>query len=366
MRADEKSHSQTVFTVFSPSPRRVKRSGMGIIMEKEKWYRLPGSFLWQYRTTAVMLLLFFAIYAVILALYAVEPEAYLYATALCGLAVMILAGIRFAGFVREYRCRRRLLPNIGLEYEHLPKARTVPEKDYQEMICALGRINTALLADRQKERQESLDYYTTWVHQIKTPIAVMRMNLQGEDTEEHRELLAELFRIEQYVDMVLSYIRLGSSQTDFLFQEYDLDAIIKQAVRKYASQFVRCKIRLIYEPVQMTVLTDEKWLLFILEQLLSNAVKYTRKGTVTIAVSSDKILSVTDTGMGIAPEDLPRIFEKGFTGYHGRMDKKATGLGLYLCKQTAVKLGIGIDVSSTPGKGSTFSLDLHKDPLAME
>ncbi len=335
-------------------------------MEKEKWYRLPGSFLWQYRGTAMMLLLFFAIYATILALYAVEPEVYLYATALCVLAVTVAAGIRFAVFVRDHRCRRQILPNVGLEYEHLPEARTVPEKDYQEMICALGRINTALAADWQKERQESLDYYTTWVHQIKTPIAVMRMNLQSEDTEEHRELLAELFRIEQYVEMVLSYIRLGSSQTDFVFQEYDLDTIIKQAIRKYASQFVRCRIRLVYEPVQMSVLTDEKWLLFILEQLLSNAVKYTRRGTVTVSVTADRILSVSDTGMGIAPEDLPRIFEKGFTGGHGRTDKKATGLGLYLCRQTAAKLGIGISVQSQPGKGTTFFLDLKKDPLAIE
>lgn len=335
-------------------------------MEEKKWYQLLWSFLWQYRRMAIVFFLFAVIYAIIFFLYAVEPEAVFYATGLCGLAAVIILGIRFVLFYRDYHDRRQLLQHIELEYEHLPEAQTVSERDYQQMICALGKINNSLLTDWRRERQESLDYYTTWVHQIKTPIAVMRMNLQSEDTEEHRELLAELFRIEQYVDMVLSYIRLGSSQTDFVFQEYDLDAIIKQAIHKYASQFVRCRIRLIYEPVEMTVLTDEKWLLFILEQLLSNAVKYTRKGTVTIAVSPDLILSVTDTGMGIAPEDIPRIFEKGFTGYHGRTDKKATGLGLYLCKQTAVKLGIDISVRSEPGKGSTFFLNLHKDPIAVE
>ena len=334
--------------------------------EEKKWYQLLGDFLWQYWRTALVFLLFAIIYAAVFSLYALEAEAVFYAAGLCVLAAIVILGFRFAGFVQDHHHRKQIIQHIELEYEHLPKAKTVSEKDYQQMIYALGKINNSLLTDWQREQQESLDYYTTWVHQIKTPIAVMRMTLQGEDTEEHRELLAELFRIEQYVEMVLSYIRLGSSQTDFVFQEYDLDAIIRQAIHKYASQFVRCRIRLIYEPVEMKVLTDEKWLLFILEQLLSNAVKYTRRGTVTISVSPDQILSVTDTGMGIASEDLPRIFEKGFTGYHGRVDKKATGLGLYLCKQTAGKLGIDISVKSEPGKGSAFFLNLRKDILEVE
>ena len=335
-------------------------------MEEKKWYQLLGSFLWQYRKTVLAFLLFAMIYVLVFTLYALEPEPVLYAMGLCSLTAIIIAGIRFSGFYREHRQHERLLQYIELEYENLPEARTVSEKDYQQMIYALGKINSGRQTDWQRERQDSLDYYTTWVHQIKTPIAVMRMMLQGEDTEEHRELLAELFRIEQYVDMVLSYIRLGSSQTDFVFQEYNLDSIIKQAIHKYASQFVRYGLRLVYEPVEMKVLTDEKWLLFILEQLLSNAVKYTRKGTVTITVSPEQILSVSDTGMGIAPEDLPRIFEKGFTGYHGREDKKATGLGLYLCRQTAEKLGIKISAESKPGQGSTFHLDLHRNSLEVE
>ena len=335
-------------------------------MEKIRWYRLAGRYFREHGKTACAFALFTAIYAVVFFLYDLEVEAVFYAAALCILTASVILGIGFIGFYGDYRRRRLILKDIELEFENLPEAATLLEEDYQEMIRTLGRINREHLTQRQKERQESLDYYTTWVHQIKTPIAAMRMILQGEDTEEYRELLAELFRIEQYADMVLSYIRLGSSQTDFVFQEYDLDAIIKQAVYKYAPMFIRCKIGLIYEAVEMKVLTDEKWLVFILEQLLSNAIKYTREGTVTIAVSGDHVLSVTDTGIGIASEDLPRIFEKGFTGYHGRADKKATGLGLYLCKQTADKLGIPISVRSEPGKGSTFSLNLHRKRPAPE
>ena len=335
-------------------------------MDKIRWYRLVGRYLREHGKTALAFALFTAIYAVVFFLYDLETEAIFYAVVLCVLAACVILGVGFIKFYRDYHIRWMIYKNIELEFENFPEASTLMEENYQEMLRALGRINNDHLTDWQKERQESLDYYTTWVHQIKTPIAVMRMTLQGEDTEEHRELLAELFRVEQYVDMVLSYIRLGSHQTDFVFQECDLDAVIRQAVHKYASLFVRCRIKLVYEPVEMTVLTDEKWLLFIIEQLLSNAVKYTREGTVTISVSSDQILSVTDTGMGIAPEDLPRIFEKGFTGYHGREDKKATGLGLYLCKQTVDKLGIRIGVRSEVGKGSTFSLDLRKERPRLE
>jgi hypothetical protein len=306
------------------------------------------------------------IFVMVFSLYSLETEAVLYAAGLCAFFIAVVLACRFVGYFRAYRQRQQLFDRIELDYGQLPKAKTPAEKDYRQMIQKLGELNHSRLTEWQKQRQESLDYYTTWVHQIKTPIAVMRLNLQGEDTEEHRELLAELFRIEQYVDMVLSYVRLDSEQTDFVFAEYDLDAIIRQVIRKYAPQFVRRKIRLVYEPVQISVLTDEKWLLFILEQLVSNAVKYTPKGTITISVSPQKVLTVSDTGIGIAPEDLPRIFEKGFTGYNGRADKKATGLGLYLCRRTADKLGIRITAQSEPGKGSTFSLDLYKQSMTVE
>lgn len=335
-------------------------------MEEFRWYRLIRKYVHQYRGTAAAFVLFAAIYAVVFFLYDLEVEAVLYAAGLCVLAAAVMLMVGFVRYWRQHRSRLWLLRNIELEFDKLPEAENLVEQDYQELLRTLGQINAAHLTDWQKASRESIDYYTTWIHQIKTPIAVMRMTLQGEDTEEHRELLAQLFRIEQYVDMVLTYIRLGSSQTDFVFEECDLDNIIRQAIRKYAPLFVRSRIGLVYKPTEIKVLTDEKWLLFLLEQLLSNAVKYTREGTVTIAVSPEQVLSVTDTGIGIASEDLPRIFDKGFTGYHGRADKKATGLGLYLCKQTADKLGIRLSVRSEPGKGSTFSLDLRKERAVPE
>lgn len=336
------------------------------VKENVTGYRLFGRMLRQYAGIGCLFLVFAGIFALVFYLYDLEAEAVWYAAGLCLLVMAVVLCALFPRYYRAHRHRQQLLKNIAVSYDALPEAMTLAEEDYRQMVETLGAMNNKLLTDWEKDRQESLDYYTTWVHEIKTPISVMRMTLQEEDSEEHRELMAQLFRIEQYVDMVLTYMRLGSSQTDFLFREYELDGIIRQAVRKYAPLFVRNRIRLVYEPVDVRVVTDEKWLLFIIEQLLSNAIKYTKEGTVTVAVSEQKVLSVADTGMGIAPEDLPRIFEKGFTGYHGREDKKATGLGLYLCRQTARKLGIGLRADSVPGRGSTFYLEFKDGVPGMD
>lgn len=335
-------------------------------MEEKKWYHVLWQYLKECRFTALLFAVFAAIFTGILFLYNLETEAVFYATALCAFAAALVLPLRFFIYLKKHRERQRSLKNIEIEYRNLSEGKTLAECDYLEMIDALGRINFGHLTEYREREQENIDYYTTWVHQIKTPISVMRMILQSEDTEEHRELSAELFRIEQYVEMVLCYLRLGSKTTDYVFCECSLDAIIREAIHKYASVFVRKRIKLIFEPSGETVLTDEKWLLFIIEQLLSNALKYTNSGSITIVVSKDKVLTITDTGIGIAPEDLPRIFEKGFTGYNGRADKKSTGLGLYLCRETAKRLSIGITAKSTPGEGTSVSLDLKMRKLLVE
>lgn len=335
-------------------------------MKDEKWYKVLRCYLKENRFTAFLFAVFSCIFAIVFSLYNLEVEAVLYAAVLCLLFAVIVFFIRFYSYYRRHRERQKLLKNIEIEYDKLPAAGTLSEQDFRDMVYSLGQINVAHLTENKAREQENMDYYTTWVHQIKTPISVMEMILQGEDTDEHRELSAELFRIEQYVEMVLSYLRLGSNTTDYVFGEYDLDTIIREAIHKYAPQFVRKRIKLNYEPAHTKVLTDEKWLLFIIEQLLSNALKYTGSGSITIRVSEDKVLSVEDTGIGIAPEDLPRIFEKGFTGYNGRADKKSTGLGLYLVKEAAKKLSVQVAVRSEPGVGTAFSLDLNTKQSEVE
>lgn len=151
---------------------------------------------------------------------------------------------------------------------------------------------------------------------------------------------------------------MGSNKNDFVLKEYDLDNIIRQAVRKYAPLFIRKKISLDFQPTNYKVLTDEKWLVFVIEQLLSNAIKYTNKGKISIYSLENKKLVIEDTGIGISKEDIPRIFDKGFTGYNGRTDKKATGLGLYLCKNILDKLSHKISIESEVGVKTKVILDL--------
>ena len=173
----------------------------------------------------------------------------------------------------------------------------------------------------------------------------MRLSLQSEDTETARKLTSHLNRIEEYVEMVLTFLRLDSDSTDYLIKEYDLDSIIRTAVRKFSREFILKRLTLDYQPVNYTVLTDEKWHIY---------------------KDEPGILPISDTGIGISAEDLPRIFENGYTGFNGREDKRASGIGLYLCKRITDNLGHTISAESQPGRGTTIILDFRTTRLVTE
>ncbi|MGN0167387.1 MAG: sensor histidine kinase [Acetatifactor sp.] len=222
------------------------------------------------------------------------------------------------------------------------------------LVCD-GRSRERMLWEEQAAERK--DYYMMWVHQIKTPIAALKLLLEGNDRQDKESFLMreELFKIEQYAEMALSFQRLESMASDMVLGECDLNTILKQAVRKYAVLFINKGLKLVLNETPVRVLTDEKWFSVCLEQILSNSIKYTEQGNITIACTEEEeqvLLQIKDTGIGIRQEDLPRIFEKGFTGYNGRMDKKATGIGLYLCKRICDQLGVGITVDSTVGVGT--------------
>ena len=231
------------------------------------------------------------------------------------------------------RERLRLREAILTEWNNLPEERTLEQADYGDMIRSLGRQLRQETAAQEAQRQDMLDYYTTWVHQIKTPMAVMKLYL-GAESPEHRAMGAELFRMEQYVDMVLMYLRLDEGTSDYVIRACDLDGIIRQSLRKFAGEFIDRKLTLHYEPLHLSVVTDEKWLGFVVEQVLSNALKYTPEGgSITIDAEAPATLCIRDTGIGITAEDLPRIFDRGYTGRNGRTYRQASGIGLYLCRR---------------------------------
>ena len=306
------------------------------------------------------------IFFLIFVLEEINLKAAVYPTVLClafGLLFLLCGYLRYKKTGQKLE---HLLQGEGPYEDSLPAALDGIESGYQELIRKEEQQQRKEHARWEKSGQDMEDYYATWVHQIKAPIAVMNVLLQQEDTETNQNLKAELFRVEQYVEMVLGYLRLESPSSDYVIRNYALDDIVRQVVRKYASQFIRRKLRLEYTPLNVSVITDEKWLLFVIEQVLSNALKYTRSGSVSITLEAPKTLCIRDTGIGIAPEDLPRVFEKGYTGSNGRTDKRATGIGLYLCRRILAKLGHSITIVSTPGVGTTVRIGLEQDALEVE
>ena len=311
-----------------------------------------GAYAKENRKVVIALAVYTAVFALIFWLYRLPLGAVGF---VCLFLLLVWFAVDYRRFAARLRLLRRLEQEITLSTEQLP-----------EPDGALEADRRAQMTRSQRSYQDLVEYYTVWAHQIKTPIAAMRLLLQDADTDEQRALLEQLQSVEQYVEMVLGYLRLESPSSDYVIRNYALDDIVRQAVRKFASQFIRRKLRLEYTPLNVSVITDEKWLLFVIEQVLSNALKYTRSGSVSITLEAPKTLCIRDTGIGIAPEDLPRVFEKGYTGSNGRTDKRATGIGLYLCRRILAKLGHSITIVSTPGVGTTVRIGLEQDALEVE
>lgn len=318
-----------------------------------------GKYLKQRRKWLLLLACCVLVFAVSFLLYHLPLAAVLYPSALCAALVL---GWFLADYRKQREKKKRLTHLAALPddlTERLEEAPGSLEEAYETIIRNLSQREQDFRREQQRREADRADYYTTWVHQIKTPIASMYLSLENEDSPLSRSLGEELQRIEQYVQMVLTYQRLDSVDTDYVFRECPMDPLVKGALRKFAAQFIRKGIRLDYTPTQKSVVTDEKWLSFVVEQLLSNALKYTPQGTVSIYLE-DGSLCIRDTGIGIAPEDLPRIFERGYTGCNGRSDKKASGLGLYLCRRICNNLGHALTAESTPGVGTLMKLDLNQ------
>ena len=323
-------------------------------------------YLKQRRRIFIIGAVFCVIFAVSFLLYHLPIEAVIYPTLLSAVLGILVMVFDFLRVKREHEALSSIRSMTDVIAESLPRTDGIMDEDYQQILRLLCEEQNNYRTQTNRKYADMIDYYTVWAHQIKTPIASMRLHLQNEDSALSRTLASDLRRIEQYVEMVLTFLRLNSESTDYVIKEYDLDKIIKSAVRKFSADFIGRKLSLVYEPVNTTVITDEKWLSFVIEQVLSNALKYTPAGSITITLENEKTLRIRDTGIGIAPEDLPRIFENGYTGYNGRTDKKASGIGLYLCKRICNNLGHTITARSIVDVGTIIDIDLAQAKLEVE
>lgn len=309
----------------------------------------------------IFLIILLIIYLIVFFLYDLPLEPILYGMILF-LVVCIICGIFDFFYYRKKHLELNIMKkNCIYSIYDLQESKCLIEKDYEDIIKVLFDKVVKVTEKGEMDKKDILDYYTLWVHQIKTPIAAMNILLQREDSEKNLYLTNELFKIEQYVEMALSYIRMGDMSSDLVLKSFYLDDIVRKAVRKYAKLFIGKGIKLEFNELNTTVITDEKWLTFVIEQILSNAIKYTQEGG-TISVYMDKekekTLIIEDNGIGIKMEDLPRVFEKGFTGVNGRSDKKSTGLGLYLCSNILEKLSHKIVIESEVSKYTKVKIDL--------
>ena len=310
----------------------------------------------------LLLIVFIFIFVLIFYLYNLPFEALFYSGLLCFVAALITSIIDFNNYRKSYIDLKYLESNILNNKEVLPKSLDIRVEYYQKIIERLHNEVEKLKIEDNKKMEGLVDYYSMWIHQIKTPIAAINFLLDNEEIDV-KAFRQELFKIERYVEMVLTYIRLGSETSDYVITSINLDEVVRENIKKYATLFINKKIKLNYVSHETYVISDKKWLGFAFEQLLSNAIKYTKSGgEISINISESKLV-IEDNGIGIYEEDLPRIFEQSFTGLNGRYEKKSSGLGLYLCKKTLDKLQHKIEITSEVNKGTKVIVSFPKKDM---
>lgn len=303
-------------------------------------------------------------------LYGLPVAAVLYGWVLTIFMVTLATLVRHLIVKRTTAKLERVVVTNDPTLKGLPGPLDPLEACYQQTLSTLINQNRQLKSDSDLNISELMAYYTLWVHQIKTPIAALDLMLQTmPDSEKKRMMQLERFKIEQYVEMALQMIRLDGESSDLVLTAQSLHKLASTTVKKYRSIFIEKQLSLVLDiPEDLMVLTDEKWVSVVLEQVISNALKYTNKGQIKIYAEGDGpfVLVIQDSGMGIEAHDLPRVFEKGFTGYNGRKDMRATGIGLFLAKRVCNLLGMKIQLTSEVAVGTKVFITFPVKDLSLK
>ena len=237
------------------------------------------------------------------------------------------------------------------------------EEKLKNQIQELEEANLNLRNDFLAKEKELQEYFLIWIHQIKTPITAGKLICDGDiENENVKNIKKELIYIEDYTNMALSYLKMANHNTDMDISLVNLDDIINPLIKKYAILFISNNIKLEYKKLNVKVITDSKWCMVVIEQLLSNAIKYTKNGIVSITFNEkENYLEIKDNGIGIKESDLPKIFDKGYSGFNGRQNQKSTGIGLFLVKQILDKLGQKVKLESKLGEGTSVKVYFNID-----
>lgn len=314
---------------------------------KDKWIKYLAILVWQG-------IVFLALY-----LEKVEGDKLLYPMWLSVFVILLYLAYDYVTTYSRHKKLTLAKENIDVTAENLPESVHMLEEDYQELIRILLDNNRILQNEGKNYREDMQEFITLWTHQVKTPLTALELMAQELDMADQTAVRNRLFEIEQYCDMILQYLRIDGKGSDYVLQEYQIRSIVNQSVKYFSRVFISKGISVKVEiPEENTIVTDEKWLVFALKQIISNALKYTNEGCITIDMPDSNSIRVTDTGIGISQQDLPRIFERGYTGYNGRKDKKATGIGLFLVKTIIEKLNGRVIIESEPGKGTSVTCNL--------
>lgn len=281
-------------------------------------------------------------------------------------------------YTLDFLKKRAFYLSLRKNHDALDKKYLLPEL-IKEPHFLEGKLVFDVLAGANKQMHEHVnfhkreqlayrEYIETWVHEIKTPISSAKLTL--ENKREDQGLQEELKNIEELVEQVLYYARSSDVSKDYIIREFPIKDAVNKAIQRNAKEFIYKKIKLHMADMDEIVYSDMKWLEFILNQLIVNAIKYCVKeksemNIYTKVHNNNIVLNIQDNGVGIDERDLSRVFEKGFTGENGRVYRRSTGIGLYLCKKLADKLHIGLRIDSEKGRGTTVQLIFPKSKLLL-
>ena len=328
--------------------------------------KLVFAYLYEKRAAACLLALAVAFLFLITELYHAPREMAVYTSLMLGTGAALAFAVGLYRYRAVHNVLQVLLRQSAVSLEEMPAPRGLLDRDWQALVRAVDAARRDAVERSETARRDAQEYYTLWAHQVKTPLAAMQLLAQEEEFPAQGLFLSELFQTQQYVDMVMSYQRMASMTKDLCAQKVDVDAAVQAAVRRVQPLFAgKQQVKLEVQATGIQVISDTKWQGLVIEQLLTNAVKYTRRGFVKVYAQAGALV-VEDSGIGISPDELPRVFERGFTGLNGRGQRHSSGLGLYLCRQITQKLGHVLRLESEQGKGTRAVLCFPQVSLAVE